>query len=74
MTELLEEAVAALRQLPAADQDAIARTLLRFTDRPGASEEIEPEHRNAVLDGMGQADRGEFATDAEVAEAFRRFD
>lgn len=72
MTELLEKAVAALRKLPAADQDSIARTLLGFTDSE-VLEEIEPEHRDAVLDGLGQAARGEFATDAEVAEAFRRF-
>ena len=37
-------------------------------------EEIDPAHLPDVLEGLAQANRGEFATDAEVEAAFRRFD
>ena len=38
-----------------------------------APEEIEPAHLPAALEGLAQAKRKEFATDAEVEAAFRRF-
>jgi hypothetical protein len=38
------------------------------------AEEIDPAHLPAVLEGLAQAERREFATDAEVEAAFRRFD
>ncbi len=37
-------------------------------------ETIDPEHLSAVLEGLDQASRGEFATDQEIAAAFRRFE
>jgi hypothetical protein len=37
-------------------------------------EEIDPAHLPAVLEGLAQAKRRQFATDAEVEAAFRRFD
>jgi hypothetical protein len=37
-------------------------------------EPVETAHRSAVLEGLAQAKRREFATDAEVTAAFRRFD
>jgi hypothetical protein len=38
-----------------------------------APEEIDPAHLPGVLEGLAQAKRKEFATDAEVEAAFRRF-
>ncbi len=40
----------------------------------GEPEEIDPAHLPDVLESLAQARRGEFATDAEVEAAFRRFD
>jgi len=37
---------------------------------PGAEDEAA---RAAIAEGIAQADRGEFATDEEVEEAYRRF-
>lgn len=71
MTQLLEEAVAAVRQMPERDQDEFARALLQMAHAIEL-EEIEPEHRDAVGEGLRQAGRGEFATDDEVREAFVR--
>ncbi len=40
----------------------------------GEPEEIHPAHLPAVLEGLAQAKRRPFATDAEVEAAFRRFE
>jgi hypothetical protein len=37
-------------------------------------EQIDPAHLGDVLESLAQAKRREFATDAEVETAFRRFD
>ena len=39
-----------------------------------APEEIDPAHLPAVLEGLSQARRREFATEAEIEAAFRRFE
>lgn len=72
MTKLLEQAFEALRQLPPERQDAIAHRLL-FEAANDEPDDIEPEHLDAVLEGLEQARRGEFASDEAVEAAFRRF-
>lgn len=74
MTKLLDAAVDAVRKLPPDAQDEIARTLLQLVGDDGEPEVIAPDHLPAVLEGLAQARRREFATDAEVEAAFRRFD
>jgi hypothetical protein len=74
MTKLLEQAIEAVRRLPTDSQDDIARTILHLAAREAEAELIDPTHLAAVLEGLAQAKRREFATDAEVEAAFRRFD
>jgi len=74
MTKLLEQALEAVRRLPAASQDEIARAMLQLASSPDVPEPIDPAHLTAVLEGLAQAQRREFATDADVEAAFRRFD
>ncbi len=38
------------------------------------AEDIDPAHLSAVLEGLAQAKKREFATDAEIEAIFRRFD
>ena len=72
MTKLLDEAVDVARKMSPGTQDAIARVILElFDDR--APEPIPAEHRAAVLEGLRQARRGEFASDEEVEDAFLSF-
>ncbi|CAM3231904.1 hypothetical protein ACLBXJ_27110 [Methylobacterium mesophilicum] len=59
MTDLLEKAVAAVRQMSADDQDAIAQAMLSMA-KIADSLEIEPEHVAAVMASLEQADRGAF--------------
>jgi len=79
MTKLLEQALAAVRRLPAEAQDDIARTILHLAESSLAESDVEPEaidsaHLPAVLKGLAEAKLGEFASDAEIEAAFRRFD
>jgi hypothetical protein len=73
MTKLLQKALEAVQALPETDQDAIAQAMLALAggEEP---EDIDPTHLADVLEGLAQAKRREFATDAEVEAAFRRFD
>jgi hypothetical protein len=74
MTKLLEQALAAVSRLSPDNQDEIARLMLRFAAGDGESEEIDAADLPAVLEGLAQAERREFASDAEVEAAFRLFD
>ena len=69
MTKLLLEAVARVSALPEVEQDRAAQALIAF-----ASEQttyvLSDEQIAGVYHAIGQADRGEFATDAQVREIF----
>lgn len=71
MTRLLEIAIEAARQLEPAEQDELARTIMEIVG--GADESVyvlSEEERAAVEEGLAQAERGEFASDDEVAAHF----
>jgi len=74
MTKLLEKAVEAVRQLPPDTQDEIAHAMLSLAGEQDELEEIDLAHLPDVLESMAQAKRREFASDAEIEAAFRRFD
>jgi hypothetical protein len=74
MTKLLEKALQAVRQLPPDSQDEIARAMLTLAGDEGEPAPIDPAHLQDVLQSLAQAQRKQFATDAEVEAAFRRFD
>ncbi len=67
MTTLLDQAVAAVRSLPAEAQDDIARLVLKLT---GAEDEapvpLTADEQAAIDASKAAAARGEFASDGEV--------
>jgi predicted transcriptional regulator len=71
MTDLLHEALEALQRLPRERQEYIARAILALADNR-EPEEIDPEDLPAVLEGLAQAERGEFASHEAVESLFRR--
>lgn len=71
MTKLLDDAVAVVSALPSDRQDAIAAAMLDLVERDVQA--IDPEHLAAIDEGLAEVERGEFASDDEVAAAFRRF-
>lgn len=74
MTKLLEKALEAVSRLSPDAQDEIARAMLHLAGSGAEPEDIDPDHLPSVLEGLNQAKRREFASDAEVEAAFRRFD
>ena len=74
MTKLLQKALEAVRQLPPDSQDEIARAMLTLAGNDDEPEEIDPKHLADVLESLAQAKRREFASDADVEAAFRRFE
>ena len=74
MSKLLEKALEAVLRLPADSQDAIALAMLQLASGDEAEPEpIDTAHLTDVLEGLAQAKRRQFATDAEIETAFRRF-
>jgi hypothetical protein len=67
MTKLLDQAVAAARELPSEARDDIAEIVLRLVGADeGAPVALAPEERTAIAASKAAASRGEFATDEEV--------
>jgi hypothetical protein len=74
MTKLLEKALEAVKRLPPEGQDHIAMAMLTLSGNEGEPEEIDAAHLPSVLEGLAQAKRRQFASDADVEAAFRRFE
>jgi predicted transcriptional regulator len=74
MTKLLEQAIAQVLELPEETQNLAADALLMVVDyvNDDAHYRLTEEQIAGVHHAMGQADRGEFATDAELKEIFGR--
>src|SRR5438132_12967598 len=74
MTKLLEQAIEAVRRLPADLQDDIARTILHLAESEEQAEPVDPAQLAAVIEGRAQAKRRECATADDVEAACRRFE
>ena len=74
MTKLLEKALEVVRRLPPDSQDEIARAILMLSGNEGEPEEVDPAHLPALMAGLAQAERREFASDEDIEAAFRRFE
>jgi hypothetical protein len=72
MTKLLEQAIASVQSLPEAEQDEAAEVLLSLVSRFREPVRLDDETRAAIREGSEQARRGEFVSDAEMAEFFKR--
>jgi hypothetical protein len=71
MTRLLKKGIQAVQALPADRQDLAGEIQLSLAGEPAyrlTSEQIED-----VKAGLAEADRGEFATEEEVAAVWKKF-
>lgn len=74
MTQLLELAVEAARQLSPEEQDEIARVIMEIVHGAGDDVYELSEEENAAIDeGLAYADRGEFASEEEVRAIFAKY-
>jgi predicted transcriptional regulator len=71
MTKLLEKAIARARRLPAEDQDTVAVAILTMAEETPIAD-LDDETRAAIREGLEQARRGEFASDAEIEAISKR--
>ncbi|MGJ4929024.1 hypothetical protein ACQR1I_05005 [Bradyrhizobium sp. HKCCYLS2038] len=74
MTKLLDQGLEAVRRLPSDAQDEVARAMLALAGEDREPEDISPSHLRDVLESLAEAKRRQFATDADIEAAIRRFD
>jgi hypothetical protein len=74
MTELLEKAIAKVREFPDEDQDAFAVALLSMAGEETPIIHLDEETRAAVRDGLAQAKRDEFVPEEEMEAFFKQHD
>jgi predicted transcriptional regulator len=72
MTKVLEDVIEKVRRLPEDRQAYVAEVLEQIVANDGDLFVVTDEHRAAVLEGLGQAERGEFATDKEMAALWKK--
>ena len=73
MTKLLEVAVEKLSQLPKGRQDELARMLIAVAASDLHPYKFNAEERVGIEEAIAQADRGEFASDEQVAAMWKQF-
>jgi hypothetical protein len=73
MTKLLEQAIASLRLLPEREQDVAARFLLGFANPDADHYQLADEQVAEVELAKQEVRAGKVATDAEMADVWRRF-
>jgi hypothetical protein len=66
MTQLLEQAVQALRDLPPETQDAFARILLQLAGDDQSEVRLSASEEASFEISLAQAERGEFAIDDQI--------
>lgn len=72
MTELFKKAVEATERLPAALQDEIARAMLAMAEWDDSVVDLSLEEEASMAESLAQAERGEFASDKEVAAVWAK--
>ena len=72
MIKVLEQAIDKLKDLPAERQAYVAEVLEHIAAGSRSTFTVPDDHRAAVLEGLEQARRGEFASDDAVDKLLRR--
>ena len=72
MIKVLEEAIEKVKKLPEDRQAYAAEVLEQIVATDSEVFDVPDEHRAAVLEGLGQAERREFASDEEMAALWKK--
>lgn len=73
MTKLFEQGIKAIRALPPERQDMAGELLLGLAGISQPDYQLTPEQIEDVKRAIAQADRGDFATDDQVAATWKKF-
>jgi predicted transcriptional regulator len=71
-TEALEALIQRIAEWPQAAQDELMRSVVAIEQEHVGVYKLSPEERVAVEEGLAAADRGEYATDAQMEELWNR--
>lgn len=74
MTKLFKRGIEAVEALSEDRQDLAGALLLEIAHTSQAEYELTPEQIEDLKLAIAEADRGEFATDAEMEEVWKRFE
>ena len=72
MTTILEDAIEKVRRLPEDRQVYVAEVLEQIASAGSGLFVVPDEHRAEVLEGLEQAERGEFVSDHEMAAFWKK--
>jgi hypothetical protein len=72
MTKLLDQGIQAVRLLPAERQDVAGEVLLAIAGQRRAGYSLSAEQIEDIKLALAEADRGEFAADAEMSALWRK--
>ena len=72
MTKVLDEAIDALKDLPEDRQAAVARAILDYASHDESVYYLTDDERAEVRAGVAEIERGDIASDRDVARAYRR--
>jgi predicted transcriptional regulator len=72
MTRILEDAIAKVRKLPEDRQAYVAEVLEQIAAAGSDPFTVPEDHRAAVLEGLEQAERGDFVSDDEMAALWKK--
>jgi hypothetical protein len=72
MMKVLEDAIEKVRKLPEDRQAYVAEVLEQIAAAAGDPFSVPERHRAAVLEGLEQAERGEFVNDDEMAALWKK--
>jgi predicted transcriptional regulator len=71
MSRLLEQAIEEVRKLSEPEQDEAAELLFALAEKAKGPYQLSEEERVVIERALAEMERGEFATDEEIAEIFR---
>jgi predicted transcriptional regulator len=72
MMKILEDAIEKVRRLPEERQAYVAEVLEQIAAAGSDMFTVPEEHRAAVLEGLEQAERGEFMNDDEMTALWKK--
>jgi hypothetical protein len=72
MISTLQKLLPTIEKWPEEDQEALAEAAREIEAMRTGVYELSLAEEAAVLDGLAQADRGEFASDGRIAELWKR--
>ena len=70
---MLQKALEKLSALPDERQDELAQMLILVAEKEQEPYVLTPEERAAVEEGLAEIERGELATDEDVAAVYARY-